>query len=118
MSHSLEHRDVTGRLIGPGDYIAFAAVDGRSAVLRLGEVIELCFSKKSIRIWNGTDFLEGHNATLRIRGVRKGWKKDEPWEPHEKEVVLQFPDRVAIIPVESIPVSALNALALVGLKRR
>lgn len=41
MNEKTEHTDLFGRTIKVGDYIVYSAVDGRSATLRVGQVLEL-----------------------------------------------------------------------------
>ena len=81
----MNYTDVIGKPIKAGDYITYAALDDRSAVLRVGQVIELK-SREGYR--------NGPIPTLFIKSARLGW--DEKWE-RQKNTTLGFVSRVKVL---------------------
>jgi len=96
MNEKSEHTDLFGRPITPGDYIIYSAADGRSATLRVGQVIKLTTVK-------GYD----NNVTAKI--YCKSWSnfRSESWNEkkrsgRQKNVTLSFLTRVVVIDPSTI----------------
>jgi hypothetical protein len=115
MSQSFTHHDITGQPISVGSYVVYAASAGRSAVLRMGRVTSLGFSKKRNTIYlHGGRTETGNTATLRIKAADK-W--GDTWTSHRKETTLHFPDRVKVIDELCVPQAAWVAIEDVGRNR-
>jgi len=112
---TVDHKDVTGRSIIEGDYIVYAALAGRSAVLHLGKVVGLTRKKSAVYFWEkDPKNPDEAPATVQVKGVYRGWTADQPWRANSRIVTLQFPERLAIVPAESVPAAALEAIERVG----
>ena len=83
-----KYQDISGREFCIGDYIVYSALDGRSAVLRFGKIIELTEAKE-------TDFYTKEKAPkIKCKSVNLDWG-GQPVK--QKDVLLSFFDRVIII---------------------
>lgn len=78
-------KDKAGEKLDPGDFIVYAATDGRSAALRYGRVLPQNESKKSC---------------LQVRAYRDGWNGGEVFK---NPVYLGYQDRVHRIPAMFVP---------------
>lgn len=112
---SVQHRDVSNLGISPGDFVVYAALWDRSAVLKFGIVTRLGLSKPRYSYK-----LEKHNVqepTVRVitadRSVyipSKGFSKDWELQKDGKEVALSFCDRLLIVDDGSVPERARKLL--------
>ena len=82
------HFDLLGQPINVGDFITYAAVDGRSGTLRIGQVIALTPTKVRAKSW----------SNFRAQG----WGDDQR-SGRQKDVSLGFFDRIIVIQEEMIP---------------
>lgn len=87
----MAHVDLFGTPIKAGDYIVYAAVDGRSGTLRVGQVLEL----KP----NGKVFAKSW-SNFRAQG--HSWTSDER-SGRQKNVTLSFLDRMIVVHDKMIP---------------
>lgn len=103
----MSHRDLTGTPLRVGDYFAYAAAAGRSAVLKLGRVTELREngSLKALTV----DFWPGQEAfwwdmRLNIYDPEAGGR----WELqyNGRGVTLSQLHRLLVIPAERVPAAA------------
>jgi hypothetical protein len=90
------YKDIFGREIKVGSCIVYAAVDGRSGVLRIGKVIELTESKHA-------DY-KTHKKDPKVKVIscehwENCWRGDKRLS---KAVSLGFLDRICIVPEESL----------------
>lgn len=86
-------KDVTNKTIKVGDYIVYATTSGRSPVLKFGKIAEII-----------------EESILAKTVNHSSW--DNKWEIQKdgRPVPLSFPNRMIVIPVESIPKPALKLL--------
>lgn len=99
-----QYKDLFGREIKVGDYIAYAALDGRCAVLRAGQVIELTKGtvngdeKKTpkVKVKSAYFGVDCHATSMKHRWVR------------QKNVTLGFLDRLIV--VDNPPEEVVNVL--------
>jgi hypothetical protein len=104
-----KYQDFFGNNINPGDYITYAALDGRCAVLRVAQVIAL--SNRRPSQWNTKEDLA---ETLKVRSVELYFGKDI--RPIERVVTLGFLKRLVVIPADSVPQHWKDAIAQAGAK--
>jgi hypothetical protein len=97
MNEKYEHTDLFGREIKVGDYFVYSAADGRSATIRVGQVLELRF---------GTPRRSDGRAAAKI--YVKSWSN---FRGRQKNVTLGFLTRVVVVPKESVSDEILSALA-------
>ena len=91
----LVYKDLFGRDIEVGDYIVYAAVDGRSGTLRTGRVLKLTTSKPSK--WSD-DPPEAKIFCSSWSNFRaRGWGKDDETSGRQKNVTLGFLDRMIVV---------------------
>lgn len=99
-----QYKDLFNREIKVGDYITYAALDGRCAVLRVGQVIELTKGtvagdeKKTpkVKIKSAYFGVDWHATSMKHRWVR------------QKNVTLGFLDRLIV--VDNAPEEVVNVL--------
>lgn len=91
------HKDLFGREIKPGDYIVYAAVDGRSGTLRTGQVIELKFGAPDWR-----------TKEPQLKLFVKSWSN---FSGRQKNVTLSFLDRLIVVPESIVSDEIKTALA-------
>ena len=101
-------RDLSGILIAPGDYIVYAALWDRSAVLKYGLVTRLGLSKPRYSYK-----LKKHDVqepTVRVVTVDRDF--EHKWELQKKgnEVALGFVDRLLVISDDCVPEDARKLL--------
>lgn len=98
-----EYKDLFNREIKVGDYITYAANDGRCGVLRVGQVTKLTHSKEEIRgqfvpkIW-------AKSARYQMMNYKTG---EYGWD-RQKDVCLGFLDRLIV--VDNLPEEVKNML--------
>jgi len=116
---SLEYRDLTDRAIHEGDFIVYASLWSRCAVLKYGLVTRL--EKRTASYYN-----KDETPTLRVISVdRSGvWEKTGEkltyrWELQNKgkEITLSFLDRLLVVNKSEVPPAAFNLLVCESLKR-
>lgn len=98
-----QYKDLFSREIKIGDYITYAANDGRCGVLRVGQVLELTESKESYSRGKKHPKIRVKSARYRMVNYNTG-KYD--WE-RQKDVSLGFLDRLIVVdnpPAEVIKV--------------
>ena len=98
----LEHKDLAGHTVVPGDFIVYAALWDRSAVLKYGIVTELYQQDK---------WYQGIQPAVKAITVDRTWK--EPgWELQKsgQPVVLSFLDRLLIVGNDRVPGGAQKLL--------
>lgn len=94
------YKDLFGRDIKVGDYIVYAAVDGRSATMRTGRVLELSHSKPSEY---GSDPIEPKITVSSWSNFRaKGRSNDHERSGRQKNVKLGFLDRLVVVPEDKV----------------
>jgi len=104
-----EYRDMFGREIKVGDYVVYAAVDGRSAVQRVGRVTKLSSGSGS---WRGESIPKIVCETWNYhQAVRSDWDRETREYTHvpfgqsgkqSKQVSLGFLERLVIVPAEHV----------------
>lgn len=100
MNEKSEHTDLFNRPIKVDDYIVYSAVDGRSATLRIGQVIALKTVKKTG--WDGKDeiiakvFCKSWNNFKGTSSWRAEKNGAEP-SGRQKNVTLGFLTRVVVV---------------------
>jgi len=87
-----KYKDLFGKEIKVGDYITYAANDGRCGVLRVGQVTELTHSKEN---YSGKVI-----PKIRAKSARYGlsYKTDVYGWERQKDISLGFFDRLVVIP--------------------
>lgn len=91
----MEYKDLAGREIKVGDYVIYAALWSRSAVLKFGKVVSLAARK------HGEYSLKKEDTpTLRVTSVDNFLGKYE-LQNHGTPITLGFLDRVLVI--DSVP---------------
>jgi hypothetical protein len=95
------YKDLFGRDIKVGDYIVYAAVDGRSATMRSGRVLELSHSKPSEYSFEPIEPKITVASWSNFRAV--GWGDgDEERSGRQKNVKLGFLDRLVVVPEDQV----------------
>jgi hypothetical protein len=94
------YKDLFGRDIKVGDYIVYAAVDGRSATMRTGLVLELSHSKPSEYGYQSVDPKITVASWSNFRA--KGWSDDHERSGRQKNVKLGFLDRLIVVPEDQV----------------
>jgi len=90
------YKDLFGREIKIGDYITYAANDGRCGVLRVGRVVELTESKEINYCYN----VESKIPKIRAKSARYrmiDYKTREYGWNRQKDVSLGFLDRLIVV---------------------
>ena len=104
---TFEYKDMFGRDIKVGDYIVYAGLADRSAVLRAGRVIELTASKEEVSIYDRKtgEHSRGHEPKIRCESWNnfrsQGWNGEEK-SGKQKAVTLGFLDRLIVVPEEYV----------------
>jgi hypothetical protein len=97
----LEHKDMFGRDIKVGDFIVYAGLADRSAVLRAGQVIELTYDK-SWKDWRGG------SPEPKVRAKSWNFYKAERERDgkvpsgRQKDVTLGFLSRLVVVPESQV----------------
>lgn len=88
--------DLNGTLIQPGQYIVYAALWDRSAVLKYGFVVRIGTSKPAM-------YREPSEFVSAIT-VERGWKEGT-WNLQKdgKPIALHFENRILVISAEQVP---------------
>lgn len=101
------YKDMFGRDIKVGDYIVYAGLADRSAVMRAGRVIELTYSKEKVRIrdWKTGEWIYDNAPKIRCESWNnyrsQGWNGEEK-SGKQKAVSLGFLDRLVVVPEEYV----------------
>ena len=104
---SAEYLDMFGREIKVGDYVVYAGLADRSAVLRAGRVIELTYSKQEVSIYDRKTGKHSYGYEPKIRCESwnnfrsQGWKGEER-SGKQKAVSLGFLDRLIVVPEDYV----------------
>ena len=98
---NLEYKDLFGNDIKEGDYLVYAAVDGRSGTLRAAKVLKLTMSKPDK--WRPEKPLEPKVMCAtwsNFRAERTSWSNEPDFEAsgRQKNVTLSFLDRMIVVP--------------------
>jgi hypothetical protein len=101
-----KYKDMMGKEIVVGDYIVYAGLWSRSAMLKIGKVVALKQRKES--------YPEKTIPTLQVKGVELGWNNN--LRPNSKISTLAFLDRLMVIPKEFVNQEFLNAIEKVDTK--
>lgn len=93
---SFEYKDMFGRTIKVGDYIVYAGLADRSAVMRAGRVLELTYSKSTYG-----------DPEPKIKCESWNFYRSKDWNGKEKSgkqkaVSLGFLDRLVVVPEEYV----------------
>lgn len=104
-----EYKDMFGRDIKVGDYIVYAGLADRSAVMRAGRVVELTYTKAKyssvepkIRVASWNNF----------RANDRNWKDpNKKTSGRQKDVVLGFLDRLIVVDASTVSDQVKNDLA-------
>lgn len=89
-----EYKDMFGREIKPGDYIVYAGLADRSAVLRAGQVIELTHSKPQ---WDGQEVVPKIKVKSWNNFRAQGYSDEGDRSGRQKDVTLEFFDRIVVV---------------------
>lgn len=89
-----EYFDMFGKEIKVGDYIVYAGLADRSAVMRAGQVIELTQTKGGYSKVKPKVRVKSWNA---FRADSGSWKNEER-SGRQKDVTLEFLDRLIVVP--------------------
>jgi hypothetical protein len=95
----MKYLDLFKKEINVGDHIIYSAVDGRSGVLRVGQVIELTKAKET---YSGKVI-----PKIKAKSACWGWK--DTWE-RQRDVSLGFFERIAVVSKESLSPEAVKIL--------
>ena len=101
------YKDMFGRGIKVGDYIVYAGLADRSAVMRAGRVIELTHSKEKVSIYDRktqehrTDYEPKVKCESWNNFRAQGWSGGEQ-SGKQKAVSLGFLDRMIVIPEDYV----------------
>lgn len=102
-----EYRDMFGREIKVGDYIVYAGLADRSAVMRAGRVVALTHSKEKVSIYDRTTGDRRYDYEPKIRCESwnnfrsQGWNGEDK-SGKQKAVSLGFLDRLVVVPEEYV----------------
>jgi hypothetical protein len=101
-----QYKDLFGKEIKVGDFITYAANDGRCGVLRVGQVTKLTEAKN--------DYEDDIQLKIRVKSARYGyldWDEENEniygWT-RQKDVTLGFLDRLIV--VDNLPEEVRNVL--------
>lgn len=100
-------KDIFGKEIVIGDYIIYGAADGRSAVLRVGKVINIVKSKRQ--------YCEDEIEKLKVLAVQEDFGEGpRSIKTHEsaikKVVTLEFGERTCVVPLNVLSNEYFNAI--------
>jgi hypothetical protein len=102
-----EYKDMFGRDIKVGDYIVYAGLADRSAVLRAGRVIELTHSKEKVSLYDRKTGKHsvGYEPKIKCESWNnfrsQGWSGEEK-SGKQKAVSLGFLDRLIVVPADYV----------------
>ena len=102
-----EYKDMFGRDIKVGDYVVYAGLADRSAVLRAGRVIELTYSKEKVRTYDrkSGEHRFDHEPKVKCESWNnfraQGWNGEEK-SGKQKAVSLGFLDRLIVVPEDFV----------------
>ena len=113
-----EHRDLAGQEIRCGSHIVYAALWTRSAILKYGIVTRL--KTRDPAMWSRSQLPEpmvgvitidrdpvwDHSGPGQPRFIRHDWSL----QAKGREMTLGFPDRMIVVPAESVPIDARRVL--------
>lgn len=89
-----DYKDLFNREIKVGDYITYAANDGRCGVLRVGQVVELTHSKEKDYYANKkSPKIRAKSAcyrTVDYVSMKRGWQR-------QKDISLGFFERLIVV---------------------
>jgi len=86
-------KDVTGRELKPGQRVVYAAVDGRSAAIRFGTVVEIV--PPNPKTWQPTE-----KCRVQVdKKASKQWGRSIS-SGFERPVLLQYEERILILDPE------------------
>ena len=111
-----EYRDMFGREIRVGDYIVYAGLADRSAVMRAGRVIELTHSKDKVSTYDRKTDTHVYDYEPKIKCESwnnfrsQGWNGEEK-SGKQKAVSLGFLDRLVVVPEEYVSQKVKDDLA-------
>ena len=101
------YKDMFGRDIKVGDYVVYAGLADRSAVMRAGRVIELTHSKEQVSLYDRKtgEHSYGYEPKIKCESWNnfrsQGWKGEEK-SGKQKAVSLGFLDRLVVVPAEYV----------------
>lgn len=104
---AFEYKDMFGRDIKVGDYVIYAGLADRSAVLRAGRVVELTHSKQKVSIYDRKTATHRHDYEPKIRCESwnnfraQGWSGEDK-SGKQKAVSLGFLDRLVVVPEDYV----------------
>jgi hypothetical protein len=108
-SNMSEYKDLFNKEIKVGDYIVYAANDGRCGVLRIGKVVELTVSKEEdYYTKKKSPKIRAKSACYRMVDYdtrEYGWQK-------QKDVSLGFFERLVVMDENAVPEDARKILDL------
>lgn len=93
------YKDLFGREINVGDYIVYAAADGRSATMRTGQVLKLTMSKQQ---WSGDEPEPKIFCSSWSNFRARGYGKDDEKSGRQKNVTLGFLDRLVVVDASQV----------------
>lgn len=101
------YKDMFGRDIKVGDYIVYAGLADRSAVMRAGRVIELTHSREKVSIYDHKTgkFTNDYEPKIKCESwnnYRSQGRKGEEKSGKQKAVSLGFLDRLVVVPEEYV----------------
>jgi len=94
-----KYKDLLGKEIKVGDFITYAANDGRCGVLRVGQVTELTQAKEK------DYFTNKKKSKIKVKSAR--WGCNDVWL-RQKDVFLEFFGRLIV--VDNLPEEVRNML--------
>lgn len=99
--------DCLGQELRPGQYITYAANDGRCGVLRIGRVLRIVTND------DGNETIRVAACELRGKWEDRTYKKWlHQWKRFgKKEIVLGMPERTIVLPDDLIPGDLIELLA-------
>lgn len=101
-----QYKDMLGREIKVGDYIAFPTCMGHSGVIKIGKVVELTWSLES---YGGN----GKTPIIKAQSVDTAWNRVEP---QTKLSRIAFFDRAMVLPKDALTEEVLMAIEKTGKK--
>lgn len=96
----LEYKDLADQPIAVGDYVVYSAAAGRSAVMKMGQVVALGKRKGHEYRQPGWERVDTVHPTLKVVSV-DAWRGDSSWrnalQNKGRPVTLGFLDRVLVV---------------------
>jgi hypothetical protein len=99
MNEKTEHVDLLGQEIKVGDYIGYAAIDGQSAIMRIGQVIELKSVKDRRGDVTNKVFCKSWSS---LRSKRFSDSDEVERSGRQKNVTLSFLTRIVVLDPNTI----------------